>query len=1065
MARRGDPRRNTLGKLSPPRLGLSFPRERLFERLDACAGQPATWVTGAPGMGKTTLVATYLEARRARCLWLQIDGGDADPAAFAHYLDAAAGHAASRRRRQAPQPTTDDLRDVPGFLRRCFRRLAQALDVPWVLVLDNVQQFGDAPELYAGIATALEELPRDGRVIAISRNLPPPEFARALANQQIVVIDAPALRFTLEETQALVSLHQQACPAAQLQSATDGWAAAMILVLAAGGGLAADMLASGGSARERLFALFAGEVLARLAPRDAAALMRIAFLPSASEAMAKALSGDSRAGALLADLARRSLFTDRREEVEPVYVFHALFGEFLRARAVLAFSPQETRAVRAKAASLLEAAGHADAAIAQCLEVEDWDSAARLIESHAGRLVAQGRTSSVRDWIAALPEQLRSAPQLRYWLGYCDLAVKPHEALRELDLAYKGFTVAADTGGAFLAAAAAADAIVFVGARLDVLAPWLRILATYAPAYLERRDAASDLRVLPGLLAAYVHLDTANPLTAKLAALAEGMLLEPLGASQRILLGTLAYYLLWTGQIARLDHIMVKIDHMCARHDTAPATRLRWYGVGVLIRSLLGRSEEALTDSRRALEVAEGARPLQTKAHLMMVLAALAARNAGLARTHLAAAAGLLDPANAIDATTYEFQRGMLALLERDWNGALRLMREAVESAHASGWPLRVHIALLGRALAATETGQWEEAEEALREAYAHPFYAACRWHHWIAALIEANLAHRRSDGARCVAALRRGFAVGREHGYDFGPLPYCCGDMMPRLVAVALEHEIDVPFAQRVVGRYALAAPQGAGERWPWPIRIRTLGGLRIERDGEPAPAARKESRKPLELLKLMLALGGEAVPVDRLAALLWPDAEGDAARNSFDNAVHRLRKLLGGDVHVRLRTGGLGLNPATCWSDVAALDACLAQAGDSVSDDDVDGQVVLAERALALYRGAFLPGEDDYPELAAARSRIQAQFVRQTGAIGARLELAGRLEDAAGVYARIVEQEPLAEEIYRRLIACLATLGRRAEAFEAYRRCRAQLSILLGVPPSAQTEALAATLRDPNL
>ena len=33
--------------------------------------------------GKTTLVATYLEARAIPSLWLQLDAGDADPATFA----------------------------------------------------------------------------------------------------------------------------------------------------------------------------------------------------------------------------------------------------------------------------------------------------------------------------------------------------------------------------------------------------------------------------------------------------------------------------------------------------------------------------------------------------------------------------------------------------------------------------------------------------------------------------------------------------------------------------------------------------------------------------------------------------------------------------------------------------------------------------------------------------------------------------------------------------------------------------------------------------------------------
>ena len=67
----------------------------------------------------------------------------------------------------------------------------------------------------------------------------------------------------------------------------------------------------------------------------------------------------------------------------------------------------------------------------------------------------------------------------------------------------------------------------------------------------------------------------------------------------------------------------------------------------------------------------------------------------------------------------------------------------------------------------------------------------------------------------------------------------------------------------------------------------------------------------------------------MSRLCASLWPDADGDAARNSFDNALHRLRKLLGDDHHLPLRAGGLSLDGRTCWTDVAALEACSRDAG----------------------------------------------------------------------------------------------------------------------------------------
>jgi len=1057
----------TLGKLRAPRLGRVFGRERLFTALDTLATAPGLWIAGPPGIGKTTLVATYLQARGVPCLWLQLDAGDADPASFVHFLLAAAAAAAPGHPLHPAPPGADDLRDVPALVRRSVRRLAQALPLPWALVLDNVQDLGTADALHAGLAAALAELPERARLVAISREPPPPAYARALAGQQLALVDERALRFDDDDTAQLVGLHGRAWPPAVLRQATDGWAAAMILLLATRTELGPAEALNSGATQARLFALFAGEVLAGLPAGDASALVRIAFLPSATAEMAVAISGDAQAGALLADLARRSLFTDCRDGQPPAYTFHALFGAFLRARAADTLPAADLHALKLAAARLLAAHGQPDGAITRLIDAGAWAPAFDLITEHAGHFVAQGRTALLRDWLRALPAGLLAGPQAAYWQGCCALADDPAQALQRFDQARRGFEAAgaADAGGrgAFCAAAGAADAIVSLGANLHALDAWMPLLEARAGAYLAQRDALTDLRVLPGLLAAFVHRRTAHPLTAALADAAEHLLDQPLGAGQRILLGTLAYYLLWTGQTPRLDRIMAKIDRLCAASDAAPGTLLRWYGVSVLIRALLGRVDEALLHARQAgVLAANGPPPMRAKAHLLLVLAAIAGRDAPLARAQLAETAGLLDAGQAIDATTYEFQRGLLMLLDGDWTGAEQLMRAAVASGQASGWPLREHIALLGHTLAATQAGRLDAAEASLQAVLQHPFHAVCRWHHWLAGLIEAHLAERRGDRPRALAALRQAFEVGRACGFDYGPMPFCCGDMMPRLAALALDHGIDPPLALHLVRRHALPAPPGASERWPWPIRLRTLGAFAIERDGAPTPAPRKESRKPLDLLKLLVALDGGPVPVDRLCAALWPDAEGDAARNSFDNTLHRLRKLLGGERHLLLQAGGLSLDAATCWTDAAALQAALAELDRLHPDGDTDRALAVAGQVLALYRGPLLAGDDDLPLVLAARARLEARLTRQLARTGAQLEAAGRPADAERLYGRALELQPLAEALCRQRMACLHGLGRRAEALEAYRRCRQQLSVLLNLPPSAETEALAAAIRD---
>jgi len=79
-------RRPVLAKIARPASSELLRRDRLFDLMDRARGGQLLWVSAPCGAGKTSLVASWLEARGLRALWISVDPGDADPASLFYYL-------------------------------------------------------------------------------------------------------------------------------------------------------------------------------------------------------------------------------------------------------------------------------------------------------------------------------------------------------------------------------------------------------------------------------------------------------------------------------------------------------------------------------------------------------------------------------------------------------------------------------------------------------------------------------------------------------------------------------------------------------------------------------------------------------------------------------------------------------------------------------------------------------------------------------------------------------------------------------------------------------------------
>ena len=241
--------------------------------------------------------------------------------------------------------------------------------------------------------------------------------------------------------------------------------------------------------------------------------------------------------------------------------------------------------------------------------------------------------------------------------------------------------------------------------------------------------------------------------------------------------------------------------------------------------------------------------------------------------------------------------------------------------------------------------------------------------------------------------------------------------------------------------------------------MRIGILGPLEVrDADGRSQPVGGARLRSLL--IRLAIA-GGDAVPVDRLAADLWP-GEGPAdAANAVQALVSRLRGAAGKDI-VSLGPTGYRLNIPFGEIDAWAFEQAVTAAHAGLADGDHAAAAEAFRAALRMWRGPALADVADAPfaagtiarlselRLAAAEDRIDADL-----ALGKGAELVPEVEELAG-------EHPLRERLRGQLMRALYAAGRQADALGVFEDTRMLLSAQLGVDPSpALSDVHLAILR----
>ncbi|MDQ4133625.1 MAG: hypothetical protein M3179_10575, partial [Actinomycetota bacterium] len=242
-----------------------------------------------------------------------------------------------------------------------------------------------------------------------------------------------------------------------------------------------------------------------------------------------------------------------------------------------------------------------------------------------------------------------------------------------------------------------------------------------------------------------------------------------------------------------------------------------------------------------------------------------------------------------------------------------------------------------------------------------------------------------------------------------------------------------------------------------PAPISVSLLGAYRIEAGGEEVRSGLRA--KARELLAFYL-LHPEGTTLDEATEALWPDADRGRGPEWFWTALGNLRSRLRavtGERQLKVieRDGDIYRIEARFDVDLWRLQQALTDA--AASDDDA-ARTVAFDRAAQEYGGDLLAGVD-WLWAETPRTDLRQRTVDVLVWLGDVRWAAGDTRGSWQALQRALEVDPLAEQVYRRVMRLQAKLSRPEDADATFRRLQARLEEV-GLEPSPDSEKLRVDL-----
>src|SRR3954453_23765536 len=425
-------------KIVPPRCPGLIERPRLVDATSRLSEKRLAVVKGPAGFGKTSLAVTWLQRLQLSgnaVAWLTIDTDDDEPATFLFYLAHALHHACEGVGAATIDLIQESFLINPRAIVSTLMNDLADVDDEVYLFLEDYHWVAN-PDIHEALTYFLRRAPSHCHVVLTTRTEPPLPLASLRAQNQLLEIDASALRFDLQETRNFLDSEEPGpllpSDVKLLHEKTEGWPAALRIVASTSIQSRQDFgqYVRNLSGTQRPIGSYLEELLDGLPRETVRFMLRTAILDRLCAPLCEAVTGASSGPEWLGSIEKRQLLLVPLDQEGHWYRYHPLLAEYLSQRLQSELG-NEIPGLHQRAALWYASQELWTDAVQHAIAAGDAVRALSWMENCAMPLVKRGDHFTFAGWQRLFPSVLmRSQPKVKLAIAWgMALAIRSDEAL------------------------------------------------------------------------------------------------------------------------------------------------------------------------------------------------------------------------------------------------------------------------------------------------------------------------------------------------------------------------------------------------------------------------------------------------------------------------------------------------------------------------------------------------------------------------------------------------------------------------------------------------------------